>query len=107
LLERLDNDRSFLCELLIVFRQDSQAGLQEAKEALTRADLAQVERKAHALKGMMRNLSMDRAAQAASDLEAAARQGKTEESTALLAQLERAMEELLPEVHAQMAEVRT
>lgn len=34
LLERLDKDRTFLCELLSVYRQDSQAGLQSAKAAL-------------------------------------------------------------------------
>jgi two-component system, sensor histidine kinase and response regulator len=107
LLEQLDNDRTFLCELLDVYRRDSQSGLQEAKEALARNDLDVVERRAHTLKGMMKNLFMNDAAQTASDLEAAARQGKADDSAVLLGQLERAMNELLPEVDAQMAEAKT
>jgi two-component system, sensor histidine kinase and response regulator len=107
LLDQLDNDRTFLCELLDVYRRDSQNGLQEAKEALARNDLNVVERRAHTLKGMMKNLYMNDVAQTASDLEAAARQGKADDSAVLLAQLERAMSELLPEVDTQMAEAKT
>jgi two-component system, sensor histidine kinase and response regulator len=106
LLERLDNDRPFLCELLTIYRQDSQAGLQTAKEGLARQDLHALERAAHTLKGMMRNLVMNRAGQIAADLEIAARNGKLAESASALAQLEKAMEELIPEVDAQMAEVK-
>ncbi len=106
LLERLDNDRAFLSELLSVFRQDSQTTLQEAKESLAKRDLAGVERKAHTLKGMMRNLLMHRAAQTASGLEAAARERNAVESTALLAQLEQTLQELMPEVDALMLETK-
>ena len=69
-------------------------------------DLAALERTAHSLKGMMKNLLMNRTAQSASDLEVAARQGEAKQAAALLAQLEKAMEELLPEVDAQLAEVK-
>ncbi len=106
LLERLDNDLAFLSELLSIFRQDSQTTLQEAKESLAKADLAAVERKAHALKGMMRNLLMHRAAQTAGDLEAAARERNAVESTALLVQLAQTLQELMPEVDAQMLETK-
>ena len=106
LLERLDSDKQFLGELLIVFRQDSEAGLRDAKSALARNDLLALERKAHTLKGMLRNLLMNRAAQLASDLEIAARQQQPEQSSVLLAQLEHAMEELLAEVDAQTVEVK-
>jgi two-component system, sensor histidine kinase and response regulator len=106
LLQRLDNDRSFLCELLTVYRQDSQAGLQSAEDALRRQDFPTLERAAHTLKGMMRNLVMNHAAQIAADLEIAARNGKSAECSAALAQLQKAMEELLPEVDAQMVEVK-
>ena len=66
LLDRLDNDRAFLSELLNVFRQDSQLALQEAQDAVARQALPVLERKAHTLKGMLRNLLMDRAAALAS-----------------------------------------
>ncbi|MGB7731084.1 MAG: Hpt domain-containing protein [Candidatus Acidiferrum sp.] len=105
LLQRLDNDHTFLRELLAVYRQDSQTSLQSAKNALASQDLAALERTAHSLKGMMKNLLMNRTAQSASDLEVAARQGGAKQAAAL-AQLEKAMEELLPEVDAQLAEVK-
>jgi hypothetical protein len=54
---------------------------------------------------MMKNLLMNRTAQSASDLEVAAR-GEAKQSAALLAQLEKAMEELLPEIDVQLAEVK-
>jgi two-component system, sensor histidine kinase and response regulator len=106
LLERLDNDRIFLGELLIIFRQDSQSALQGAKEAFAGGDCRGLEYKAHTLKGMLRNLLMDRAAHVAADLEVAARQQNTQHSAGLLAQLSQTMEELLPEVDAQLAEVK-
>lgn len=106
LLQRLDNDHSFLCELLAVYRQDSQSSLQSARNALSRQDLAELERTAHRLKGMMKNLSMNRAAQSAHDLEVAARQGDANHTPALLQQLEKAMEDLLPQVDAHLAEVK-
>lgn len=106
LLQRLDNDHSFLCELLAVYRQDSQSSMQSARNALSRQDLAELERTAHRLKGMMKNLSMHRAAQSAHDLEVAARQGDANHTPALLLQLEKAMEDLLPQVDAHLAEVK-
>ena len=107
LLERLDNDHSFLSELLTVFRQDSQDDLQDAKTKLAAGDLPGLERTAHTLKGMMRNLLMNRAALTASHLEIAARQEQAEEAAALLLRLEKDLRELLQEVNVQMAEVKT
>ncbi len=107
LLTNLEDDRAFLGELLEVYLRDSQTSLQEAKDAIVRKDLTVVERRAHTLKGMMRNLMMNAVAQLASDLETAAREGNADDSSRLLPQLERAMSELLPEVDAQIAEART
>jgi HPt (histidine-containing phosphotransfer) domain-containing protein len=106
LLERLDNDRAFLCELLTIFRQDSETSMSTAKQALTVKDLRGLERAAHTLKGMMRNLAMDHSADVAGNLETAAREGKIEAAVALFKQLEHAMQQLLPEVDAQLAEVK-
>jgi HPt (histidine-containing phosphotransfer) domain-containing protein len=86
LLERLDNDRAFL-ELLAVFRQDSHVALEQARDALSKQDLATLERSAHTLKGMLRNLLMEHAAKIASELELAARQGRPQDSGPLLRQL--------------------
>lgn len=106
LLDRLDDDRDFLCDLLRVFREDSQTNVQRAKKALAEGDLAGVARAAHTLKGMLRSLSMNRAAEKASELENASRQEKGEEAESLLAQLAQALAELSPEVDAQLAEVK-
>ena len=107
LLHRLDEDQEFFCELLRIFREDSQANLQKARAAQAEGDLPGLMRIAHTLKGMLRNLSMNRAAEMAFALESASRQGKGKEAEEFLAQVEQAVTELLPEVDAQLAEVRT
>jgi HPt (histidine-containing phosphotransfer) domain-containing protein len=106
LLERLDGDETFLCELLTIFRQDSQALLLEAKNALLHSNLTALEKAAHQLKGMLRNLLMNRAADVASSVEGAARQNDSRDLPEFLAQLENALEELRPQVDAHLAEVK-
>jgi two-component system, sensor histidine kinase and response regulator len=106
LLERLDNDRAFLTELLTVFRQDNHVAVEQAQDALSKQDLSTLERKAHSLKGMLRNLLMERAANIASELELAARQGRAQDCVPLFAQLRAALEQLAPEVDAQIQEVK-
>jgi PAS domain S-box-containing protein len=105
LLDRLEDDREFLGELLRMFRDDSRINLQKAKTALAEGDLAGLARAAHTLKGMLRNLSMNRAAETAANLENASRQEKGDEAEVLLKQLEQGLAELLPEVDAHLAEV--
>ena len=106
LLERVDDDREFLCELLLIFRQDSETNLQKARAALRDKDLPGLMRAAHTLKGMLRNLSMNRAAEIAYALETSARQENCAQAETCLARLELALGELLPEVEAQLAEVK-
>lgn len=106
LMVRIEGDREFLCELLGIFRQDSLSNLERAKEQLSNRDLQGLTRTAHTLKGMLRNLSMERNAELARRLETAAGAGKAEESAELLEQLGRGLRELLPEVEAQLAEVK-
>lgn len=107
LLERLDEDQEFFCELLQTFREDSQANLRKAMAAQAEGNLQELMRAAHALKGMLRNLSMNRAAEIAYALEKASREGQGTEAEKFLAQLEQALSALLPAVDAQLAEVRT
>lgn len=106
LLGRLDDDREFLRDLLKVFREDSRNNLQETKVALAERGLAELARAAHALKGMLRNLLMNRAAEIAGDLENASRAEKGWEAEALFAQLEQALAELSSEVDAELAEAK-
>jgi two-component system, sensor histidine kinase and response regulator len=106
LLERLENDRAFLVELLAVFRQDSHVALEQAQDALSKRDMSTLERRAHSLKGMQRNLLMERAANIASELEIAARQDRAQDCVPLVGQLRTALEQLAPEIDAQMQEVK-
>jgi len=106
LLLRLDDDRGFLCELLRVYRHDSQVGLQKAKTALAKGDLEELVLVAHTMKGMLRNLSMSDAAEIAGKLENVSERGNGKEAKEALARLEKILKELLPEVDALLAEVR-
>lgn len=107
LLHRLDGDQEFVCDLLRIFREDSHANLQKARTALANGDLPGLMRVAHTLKGMLRNLSMNRAGETAFALESASRQGDGKAAEEFLAQLEQALAELLPEVDAYLAELKT
>jgi HPt (histidine-containing phosphotransfer) domain-containing protein len=106
LLERLEGDQDLLRELLQLFRADSQTSLMKARKALAQEDLVEVSRTAHALKGMLKNLSMNASAELAAALETAARNGARGEADALLQRLDRSLAGILPEVEMHLAEVR-
>jgi two-component system, sensor histidine kinase and response regulator len=106
LMERLDGDHEFMCELLLIFREDSQSNLERARGAVWERDLPTLMRTAHTIKGMLRNLSMNAAAEMAFAVETASRQGKEEETEAALSELEHEVRELLSEVDAHLAEVK-
>ena len=107
LMERLDGDREFLRELLVIFRQDLRVNLQKSHEAIGNSDYEQLSRAAHTMKGMLRNLSMDVAGETAAALETASRESRGSDSKELLERLEKELEEILPEVEAQLAGVRS
>jgi len=106
LMERLEGDREFLRELLTIFQQDVRSNLEKSQTALAGDRLIELSRAAHTLKGMLKNLSMGDAAQTAAALEQSAREGALESSRQLLGQLTRQLEEIQPEVAAQLAEVK-
>ncbi len=62
-------------------------------------------RAAHTLKGMLRNLSMNAAAEIAAALETAARNGARAEAETLLDRLDGSLAGIMPEVEAHLAEV--
>jgi two-component system, sensor histidine kinase and response regulator len=65
LMERLEGDQEFLRELLQMFREDSQANLKKARAAMAAGDLQELSRTEHALKGVLKNLSMNATAETA------------------------------------------
>ena len=107
LMERLDGDREFLRELLVMFRQDVRVNLQKSHTAIGSSDYEQLSRAAHTMKGMLRNLSMDEAAETAAALETASRESRGSDSKELLERLEKELEEILPEVEGQLAGVKS
>jgi len=104
---RVEGDQEFLRELLTIFRQDSRSNLEKVKAQVSSGDLAAVSRTAHTLKGMFKNLSMERNAETARQLEMAAKEGNSAACKELLEQLERGLSELLPEIELQLAEVKS
>jgi two-component system, sensor histidine kinase and response regulator len=102
LMERLDGDRELLRELLVMFREDVQMNLEKSRKAEAERDFKQLARTAHTLKGMLNNLSMRAAAEKAATLERAARENRQSDSERLLDGLVKKLEEILPEVEAQL-----
>jgi len=106
LMTRVRGDQEFLRELLTIFRQDSLSSLENARDHLANGNLHGLSRSAHTLKGMLRNLAMHKSGEVARQLETTAQEGKARESAELLQQLEEALAELMPEIDAQLAEVK-
>jgi two-component system sensor histidine kinase/response regulator len=105
LLERVDNDRELLKELLGIFRQDFPHHRQELFAAVAAGDMQRVSSTGHALKGMFANLAAGRAAALAGNVE---RLGANSESACLpqaLQALESEVATLLPLLDSCLLEV--
>jgi len=75
LLARVEDDRDLLTELFVIFREEL-PGLHGALHAaIDVGDLSRAAKAAHALKGMLANMSMERGATIVADVEMAARSG--------------------------------
>jgi HPt (histidine-containing phosphotransfer) domain-containing protein len=107
LMERLDGDREFLRELLVMFREDVRMNLEKSRKAWVERDFEQLVRTAHTLKGMLRNLSMRSAAETSAALEKAAQENGQSDSEHLLDGLVKELERILPEVEAQLAGIKS
>ncbi len=73
LLDRIDDDRAFLAELVEIFRREYPLNIEAAQEAIRNENAVGLQRSAHALKGALSNLSARGAANLADDLEVMAR----------------------------------
>lgn len=79
LLARVENDRELLAELLALFLKDYPRLRDALHHAIHESDAYQVEKAAHALKGMLANLSIKNGAELAAAIETAARAGNQRE----------------------------
>lgn len=77
LLERVENDRELMRDLLSIFKEEFPRRYQALREAVESQDATRVVLEAHTLKGMLSNLAALEAAEAAAHLECLARKGET------------------------------
>jgi HPt (histidine-containing phosphotransfer) domain-containing protein len=98
LLKRVENNHELLQELLTIFKQDYPLQLRSLKEAILRAEMKQVQASSHTLRGMLSNLAMARAADAAANLEQMGRNGERAGLKDALVLLEQEVADLLPVV---------
>ncbi|HXL21598.1 MAG TPA: PAS domain S-box protein [Candidatus Dormibacteraeota bacterium] len=100
LLERVDNDRELLRELLDIFKEDAPRYVETLRDAVARGDAAKIASEAHALRGMLSNLSAKKAAAAAATLERLANQGHAADFAVCFGLLEQQIRQLMPEIEA-------
>jgi|ERR671924_1914514 HPt (histidine-containing phosphotransfer) domain-containing protein len=105
LLERTENDRELMRDLLTIFKEEFPQRLQAVSEAVASLNATSVVLEAHALKGMLSNLAAIEAAEAVAELE---RLGRNNETSKLLESFSRfkvIAQELSQQIEACMAEV--
>ena len=105
LLERTENDRELMRDLLTIFKGEFPERLQALNEAVTSRNSANVILEAHALKGMLSNLAAIEAAAAVAELERLARNNETYKLLESFSHFETIAKELLRQVEAGEAEV--
>jgi two-component system, sensor histidine kinase and response regulator len=105
LLDRIDDDRSLLAELIDIFRREYPENLQAAQRAIDARDPEELHRAGHTLKGALGNLAAGGASDLASELEALGRSGHVAGAQVILDKLVqeltrvmRALESLSPVV---------
>ena len=107
LLDRVDNDRELLLDLMSIFKEDFPRHVRELSDVIAAHDLKKISVVSHTLKGMLANLAVSRAAAAAGKLEQLGRSDATGPEIAdALRAFQREVHGLLPEMEAYMAEVQ-
>jgi two-component system sensor histidine kinase/response regulator len=93
----VDGDRELLGEIVAAFLIEGPSLLAQIRRALTDADAAELRRGAHTLKGALRTLGIESAAELASKLEEIGRGGDLASASATMAQLESQLDQILSE----------
>jgi HPt (histidine-containing phosphotransfer) domain-containing protein len=98
ILERLEGNQELLTELIQLFLGEAPQLIEAMRNALQQADMPELRRSAHSMKGAASNFSAYGTVSAASRLENDAKNGDSESAKASLATLEEIVERLLPEL---------
>jgi HPt (histidine-containing phosphotransfer) domain-containing protein len=107
LLDRVDNDRELLLDLMAIFKEDFPRHIRELTDVIAARDLKKLGIVSHTLKGMLANLAVTRAATAAAKLEQLAHGGATESEIAdAFHAFQREVQGLVLEMEAYMAGVQ-
>lgn len=105
LLERTENDRELVRDLLTIFKGEFPQRLQALREAVESVNTKYVVMEAHALKGMLSNLAAVEASAAVAELERLGRNNETSKFLESFSSFEAVAKELSRQVEACMAEV--
>lgn len=105
LLERGENDRELIRELLLIFKEEFPIHLRALRDAVDSMDGKRVAAEAHIMKGMLSNLAAGSAAGAAARLEQLGRSQKVSEFQEACASFESLSKKLLLHLDTCMAEV--
>lgn len=105
LLERTENDRELMRDLLTIFKEEFPQRLQALSEAVASLNATNVVLEAHALKGMLSNLAAIEAAAAVAELERYARNNETSRFLESFSHFEAIAKVLSRHVEACIAEV--
>jgi two-component system, sensor histidine kinase and response regulator len=107
LLDRVDNDRELLLDLMAIFKEDFPRHIRELTDVIAARDLKKLGIVSHTLKGMLASLAVTRAATAAAKLEQLAHGGATEPEIAdAFHAFQREVQGLVLEMEAYMAGVQ-
>jgi two-component system sensor histidine kinase/response regulator len=105
LLERIDGDRTFLSELLELFRADYPGQIRTAREAVSNGDAAALQLVGHALKGALQNLAAPIASKLAAGLESMGRSGDIALAEPRVKELEKELPRVIETLEALCLEV--
>ena len=107
LLARVDNDRELLFDLLSIFKEEFPGHIRALEGAVARQDAVEVARVSHALKGMLLNLAVSKAAASVGRLEQLARAGEVGSFADAFASFTADAHGILPEMETYMAGARS
>ena len=93
----VDGDRELLGEIVAAFLIEGPTLLEEIRRALAAGDSVQLRREAHTLKGALRTLGIESAAELAAELEEIGRRGDVSAAPARMARLESQVDQILSE----------
>ncbi len=106
LLARVENDSELLRELIDIGKVDIPRHISLLREAVAQADMKNIEKSGHTLRGMLSSLAATRAAAAAGHLEQLARSGDTTSLRSAVTIFESEIARLMTELEAYMANIR-